>query len=544
MLFYERPSARRPGDDKDPESDDDDDDEESESGDDEDPEFSDDDSESDGSDPDFSDDDPDDDRPGDSDDEPDDAGKAPQEDWRKNASFGDKNPWGSRVKTQAATGAAGPGAADVLGRLKSDAHADEIFCIAIKEECAQGLEDARRLKRQVGSKPGCYVCPFCPYKEFMYAAALCNHMDKQHVAKAPEHPIRNFGRCTRGVFDDMSSDTICAPWALSTGDTKRARKKENDAGEKAEQPMRKDYMKRTAALVREWNKGVARPILGKTRLGCRREDFKILIGRGGGRLLLVTHPDHGTDHARRLTSHLSVTEGFLQRAAAIALVTDCRPAAVADRLAAEAAAGSMASGLSALVPGRDPVSDMLERIYMGPTADGMLIAMKDTLGAETNEYVDLGIDCSVKVAQACVGHTPEGVGGKRFEDEETKVVQVQGQTGMVLHLDLVIQETAEVLIEMLKSAVPAEYRSETKHICCDHPPTLIAMLTELRQAFPGLEVLSGDLIHIAKIRLERHTDEKPSQLSTLPAQEKTIASLPYKCNATCVRRFSIGSGWQ
>lgn len=176
-------------------------------------------------------------------------------------------------------------------------------------------------KKKLKDAPGLHGwrCILCPYKSFTEPGPLASHIKRLHMYQKVfvkvkdtktgkkvrkgvlkpctlRHPIRNFMKVARALFDDTSK--IPAPWELLKKPTDIKGKPKPVLLQKL-QFLRSRPLAAAVELIRKWNPSV------KGRAGWKPDDFKILITRHGGRLLLKT--DRAHESAYQLTSHMPCT---------------------------------------------------------------------------------------------------------------------------------------------------------------------------------------------------------------------------------------------
>ena len=280
------------------------------------------------------------------------------------------------------------------------------------------------------AKRGSFPCPLCPARQFRDAKTLERHIRMLHAKDPHKHPVRSFMQAAKALFNDLKS----APWdwlSPTPGGVKL-----QDQPYFLGKPLR--Y---TVTRIQDWNKKA--PSLHR-RLKRPSREFVILSGETGGRLLRRHHPD-----ARQgiwVSDRILATAGFVRKIGAVAIAKGARAAAVREELFLGASMTPLSHGSPSLLPGERPVSDLLLRIFLGPTVATLLAELRMTSGCLHSEFSDLSIDGTVKVTQATIGQRPQGKAGETSDCQENTCITVCGRTGALLAAEIFEAEPFESLM--------------------------------------------------------------------------------------------------
>ena len=161
--------------------------------------------------------------------------------------------------------------------------------------------------------------------------------------------------------------------------------------------------------------------------------LKVVYGETGGRLLHRRHPEAAG--AVPLSYRALATPGLARRVAALGLTNRGRAEAVRVQLLLDASRTPTSRGSPRLLLGTAALSDLMERIFLGPTFQAWIRQLRLAAGALRDEFSDLFADGSVLVTQATTGQRPQGIAGPSSDRQENTCISVRGRTGGVLALE-------------------------------------------------------------------------------------------------------------
>ena len=283
-----------------------------------------------------------------------------------------------------------------------------------------------------------------------------------------KHPVRGFMQTAKALWNDLQ----CAPWDWLSPTP--------GGVELPAQPLfLSKPLRHTVARLQGWNRMA--PSLHRQLKRPARE-FVILSGETGGRFLRRHHPDVRT--GVWLSDRTLATPGFVRKVGAAAIAKGARAAAVREDLFLGASMTPLAHGSPSLMPGERLVSDLLTRIFLGPTVAALVAELRMTSGCLHAEFSDLSIDGTVQVTQATIGQRPQGKAGEISDSQENTCITVRGRTGALLAVEPHHSESFDSLLSSLLAAVPESWRHQVQHICSDSPIGVAKWARTASDTFP------------------------------------------------------------